>query len=68
MTHTDVLRRLEDAIEEYGSLRRAASGLSVSPQYLSAVLSEQRGIGPKLLKALKLTRRIVKTPTYEARR
>ncbi len=47
-----------------GSLRRAAVALNVSPQLLSAVLSDERAIGPKLLKSLRLKRHITKTVTY----
>lgn len=68
MQHAEVLRRIEREVELNGSLRRAAVMLSVSPQYLSAVLNDDRAIGPKLLKALKLRRRIVKTVTYEEAR
>lgn len=44
---------------------RAASAFRVSPQYLSAVLKGRRSVGPKLLKALKLRRVIVKTISYQ---
>ncbi len=66
--HAEVCRRLEREIELNGSLRRAAAALRVSPQYLSAVLSGQRQIGPKLLRPLKLRRKVVKVITYEERR
>ena len=62
--HAEVLRRLGREIELNGSLRRAAVMLGISPQYLSAVLADERSVGPKLLKALKLRRQIVKTVTY----
>lgn len=65
MQHVEVLRRLEDEIELTGSLRRTASHLSISPQYLSAVLAGKRTIGKKLLKALRLRRTVVKTVTYQ---
>ena len=65
--HAEVCRRLEREIELNGSLRRAANTLRVSPQYLSAALAGERSIGPKLLKALKLRRKITKLVTYEAR-
>jgi AraC-like DNA-binding protein len=66
--HPEVLRRLEREIELHGSLRRAATFLHISPQYLSAVLAGERAIGPKLLRPLKLRRKIVKVVTYEATR
>lgn len=66
MQHAEVCRRLEREIELNGSLRRAAAHLKVSPQYLSAALASERGIGPKLLKALKLRRKVTKVVTYEA--
>ena len=66
--HAEVCRRLEREITLNGSLRRAAVMLGVSPQYLSAVLSGDRAIGPKLLRPLKLRRKIVKTITYEPTR
>ena len=65
LQHVDVLRRLERQIEVDGSLRRAAAALTISPQYLSAILAGDRLVGPKLLKALNLRRRIQKTVTYE---
>jgi hypothetical protein len=60
-----VCRRLEREIELNGSLRRAAAVLKVSPQHLSAVLSGERGIGPRLLRPLKLRRKVTKVVTYE---
>lgn len=66
--HAEVLRRLEREIELTGSLRRTASNLRVSPQYLSAVLANARSVGPKLLRSLKLRRKITKVVTYEDRR
>lgn len=68
MQHVEVLRRLEREIELQGSLRRAAVYLRISPQYLSAVLNEERAIGPKLLKVLKLRRKVTKIVTYEETR
>ena len=65
MEHAEVLRRLRREVELTGSVRRVAVLFGVSPQYVSAVLNDQRAIGPKLLKALKLRRRVVKTVTYE---
>lgn len=65
MEHAEVCRRLERDIELNGSLRRCAKVFRVSPQYLSAVLSGERSIGPKLLRSLKLRRKIVKVITYE---
>ncbi len=65
MEHAEVLRRLGREIELNGSMRRTATVFRVSPQYLSAVLSGERAIGPKLLKSMRLKRRIVKTVTYE---
>jgi hypothetical protein len=63
--HIEVCRKLEREIELNGSLRRAAVSLRVSPQYLSAALSGERSIGPKLLKALRLRREITKVITYK---
>jgi hypothetical protein len=68
LQHAEVLRKLEEEIDLNGSLRRAASSLRISPQYLSAVLAGDRAIGPKLLRSLKLRRIVRKTVTYEARR
>lgn len=68
MQHAEICRRLEREIELSGSLRRAASVLRISPQYLSAVLGGERSIGPKLLRSLKLRRKIVKVVTYEEAR
>lgn len=65
MEHAEVLRRLEREIELTGSVRRAATLFEVSPSYISAVLHDARAIGPKLLKALGLRRRVVKVVTYE---
>jgi len=65
IAHAEVLRRIEREIELNGSLRRAAIQFGVSPQYLSAVLADERSIGPKLLKSMKLKRKIVKTVTCE---
>lgn len=63
--HAEVLRKLEREIELNGSLRRTATLLSISPQYLSAVLCGERSIGPKLLRVLRLRRKITKVVTYE---
>ncbi len=68
MQHAELLRRLEREIELCGSLRRCAVALGVSPQYLSAVLTGERAVGPKLLRSLKLKRTVVKVVTYEERR
>lgn len=65
MEHAEVIRRLRREVELTGSVRRVAGLFNVSPQYVSAVLNAERAIGPKLLKALKLRRRVVKTVTYE---
>jgi hypothetical protein len=65
MEHAEVCRRIERTIELQGSLRRAAVLFKVSPQYLSAALAGDRSIGPKLLRALKLRRKVVKVVTYE---
>lgn len=65
LSHAQVCQRVEFKIQQDGSLRLAARAFRVSPQYLSAVLLGQRAIGPKLLKALKLKRKIQKTVTYE---
>ena len=65
MEHAEVIRRLRREVELTGSVRRTAALFNVSPQYVSAVLNDERAIGPKLLKALKLRRRVVKVITYE---
>ena len=61
----EVRVRLKQAIHLVGSIRRAATAWHVSPQYLSAVVRGEKSIGPRVLKALKLKRRIV--VVYEAR-
>jgi hypothetical protein len=66
--HVEVLRKIEREIELNGSLRRTAALFRVSPQHLSAVLAGERGLGPKLLKPLKLRRKVTKTVTYEPTR
>ncbi len=63
--HAEVCRRLERSIAEAGSLTLAAQVMGVSPQLLSAVLAGNRAIGPKLLKALNLTRTVQKVVTYQ---
>jgi hypothetical protein len=63
--HSEVLQRIEHDIDGLGSLRKTARSYGVSPQYLSAVLSNKRGIGKKVLKALRLKRRRVVVLTYE---
>lgn len=65
MEHAEVLRRLEREIELTGSVRRVATLFQVSPSYISAVLNDARAVGPKLLKALGLRKRVMKTVTYE---
>lgn len=65
MQHVEVCRRVERIIELQGSLTKAAHSLNVSPQYLSAALLGQRSIGPKLLKALRLRRKVTKVVVYE---
>lgn len=60
----EVRRLLERFVARAGSQRLAAQACDVSPQYLSAVLAEQKEIGPALLKKLKVTREIVTTVTY----
>ena len=68
LSHIQVCQQIEWRIRQAGSLRLAADTYKVSPQYLSAVLLKQRAIGPKLLRALKLRRKVIKTVTYEATR
>lgn len=68
MQHAELMRRIEHEIELCGSLRRCALALGISPQYISAVLSGKRTVGPKILRALRLNRTITKTITYEASR
>lgn len=65
MEHAEVLRRLEREVELVGSVRRVASVFKVSPSYISAVLNDERAVGPKLLKAMRLRRKVVKVVTYE---
>lgn len=52
-------------MELVGSVRRVATVFGVSPSYVSAVLNEDRAVGPKLLKALRLRRTVTKVVTYE---
>lgn len=66
MERIDVYRRLEREIELHGSLNRAARALGISPQLLSAVLSEQVSIGPTLLKALNLRVTYAEVPRARA--
>lgn len=65
LKHVELLRILEDHIEQYGSLRKTATAFGVSPQYLSSVLSGYRSAGPKILRPLKLKRKVTKVVTYE---
>lgn len=65
MEHAEVLRRLEREIELTGSVRRVATLFGVSPSYISAVRLNCRAVGPKLLKALGLRRRVIKSVVYE---
>lgn len=68
ITHQQVCQKIEREIELVGSLRKTATQLGVSAQYLGNVLAGNRGIGPKLLKALGLRRSVTKIVTYEPRR
>ncbi len=61
----EILRRLERAVQMYGTLTRAAEQYGISPTYLSAVLRGERNIGHKLLRVLKIRRTVVKTILYE---
>ena len=62
----EVRRLLERFVERAGSQRIAAQAFAVSPQYLSAVLAEQKEIGPSLLKKLGVQRTVSRTITYTA--
>lgn len=64
----EVRRRLERFVERAGSQRIAAQAFGVSPQYLSAVLAEQKEIGPSLLKKLGVRRAVTRAITYTAER
>lgn len=59
ITHAEVCKALEQEVISYGSLRKAAAGFRVSPQYLSAVLAGKKSIGPKLLRPLKLRKHTI---------
>lgn len=67
ISHTEVLARLEQIIDQQGTLTLAARFLKISPQLLSAVLAEKRSIGPKLLKQLHLKRIVKKLVVYQAK-
>lgn len=56
LTHAELLRRLQKEIDRAGSQAAAARMWEISPQLLAFVISGERNIGPKLLKALKLRR------------
>lgn len=61
----EIYRRLERRIQQAGSLTLAARVMGISPQLLSAVLGEKRDVGPKLLKALGIRRKVQRVITYE---
>lgn len=67
LTHAEVLRRVQHEVELCGSIALTARTWKVTPQLLSYVLSGQRSIGPKLLKALKLRRKRFVIFRYEDR-
>jgi hypothetical protein len=69
MTHAEVIRRIEHEVALIGNRRLACRSFGITPQLLSMVLTGQRGIGPKFLKALRLRKAVTKTVEYkEARR
>lgn len=61
----EIFRILESRIQQAGTLTLAATNLGISPQLLSAVLNQQRQLGPRLLKALGIRRTVQKVVTYE---
>lgn len=61
----EIYRMLERRIQEAGTLTLAATNLGISPQLLSAVLSQQRSLGPRLLKALGIRRTVTRHVSYE---
>lgn len=65
LTHAELLRRLQTDIDRFGSKGAAARAWGISPQLLGFVMSGDRNVGPKLLKALKLRRVTLVVHRYE---
>jgi hypothetical protein len=65
LTHDEVMARLK-AKQGERSLRVFGAELGLSAAYLSDVYLGRRGIGPKLLKTLGLTKEEQTTVTYSA--
>jgi len=65
LTHDEVMARLK-ARQGERSLREFADELGLSAAYLSDVYLGRRGIGPKLLKTMGLTKDEQITVTYSA--
>ncbi len=63
LTHDEVMAKLKEKQGDR-SLREFADELELSAAYLSDVYLGRRGIGPKLLKALGLTKDEQVTVTY----
>lgn len=64
INEAEIYRMLEARIQEVGTLTLAAQLLKVSPQLLSAVLSQKRALGPALLRGLGIKRVVTKTASY----
>lgn len=56
LTHAELLRKIQHEVDRIGSKAAAARLWGISPQLLGFILHEERNIGPKLLRALKLKR------------
>lgn len=56
ITHAEVIRRLQREIEEIGSAQRLARQYGVSPRLMQAVMTGERNLSSKLLRAMKLRR------------
>ena len=63
LTHAEVLARLKK-LQGDRSLRDFAEALGISAPYLSDIYLGHRGVGPKLLKILNLTKDEQVTVTY----
>ena len=57
MTDEQVRKLLDEAVRKAGSQQSAAARLGISDAYLSDLRRGKRAPGPKVLKALGLTRR-----------
>lgn len=56
LTHAELLRQIQTEIAQAGSQAAAARLWGISYQLLSLILTGERNVGPKLLRALKLRR------------